>query len=83
MLYSSLRQNLGSQRDITWCGHSHLEAIPLWGLESGRKGKSENRERREGVWYPGSVKDVNTEHGQRVEGSPWGRAGSEGESWGP
>lgn len=53
MLYSSPRQNLGSQRDITWCGHSHLEAIPLSGLESGRKGKSENRERREGVWYPG------------------------------
>lgn len=33
-------------------------ATPLSGLESGRKGKSENRERREGVWYPGSVKDV-------------------------
>ena len=48
-------------------------AIPLSGLASGRKGKSENRERREGVWYPGSVKDVNREHGQHVEGSAWGR----------
>lgn len=48
-----------------------------------RKGKSENRESREGVWYPGSVKDVNREQGQLVEGSAWGRAGSEGESWGP
>ena len=60
-------KNLGSQRDIIWCGRSHLVAIPLSGLASGRKGKSENRERREGVWYPGSVKDVNREHGQHVE----------------